>query len=212
LNATIYYNIISDYIYLRPEDLSLTTRGAFPVFRYAQTDASFFGFDIDLIVPLTEKLNWINKISYLDAFDQENDGPLINIPANRVQSGLDYNFTNTGRFQDGFISFSTLLVNKQRNAPRVVTLEQIQVANEFDFDLFQNNQGAFDILEAPAGYMKIDVAAGVKLPSKGNSSSLGLILTVSNLLNVSYRDYMNRFRYYADEVGRNVSLKLNFNF
>lgn len=212
LNASIYYNIISDYIYLRPEGVSLTTRGAFPVFRYAQTDASFFGFDIDVIVPFTDKINWINKISYVDAFDQENEGPLINIPANRFQTGLDYNFTNTERLKDGFISLSTLLVNKQHNAPRVVTLRQIQIANEFDYDLFQDNPSAFDILEAPAGYMTVDVSAGFKLPFKNSSSALGIIVTASNLLDVSYRDYMNRFRYYADEVGRNISLKLNLVF
>jgi len=212
LNASIYYNVISDYIYLRPEDISLTTRGAFPVFRYAQTDASFFGFDIDIIVPFSDKLNWVNNISYLDAFDQNNDGPLINIPANRIRTGFDYNFTNTNRITDGFISLSALMVNKQVNAPRVVTIRQIQIANEFDFDLFGENQGAFDILEAPPAYMTVDASVGLKLPFKNDKNALGIIITASNLLDVSYRDYMNRFRYYADEVGRNVSLKLNFIF
>jgi iron complex outermembrane recepter protein len=212
LNTSIYYNVISNYIYLRPENVSLTTRGAFPVFRYAQTDASFFGFDIDVIVPLNQKINWVNKISYLNAIDQNNDGPLINIPANRIRTGLDYNFTDTNRITDGFISFSALMVNKQYNAPRVITLEQIQIANDHDFDLFKDNPSAFDILDAPSAYMTIDASAGFNLPFKNNSSSLGIIITASNLLDVSYRDYMNRFRYYADEVGRNVSLKLNFVF
>lgn len=212
LNASIYYNVISDYIYLRPEDVSLTTRGAFPVFRYAQTDASFFGIDIDVIVPFTSKINWINKISYLDAFDQENDGPLINIPANRIRTGFDYNFSNSDKLKDGFLSISALMVNEQHNAPRVVTLEQIQVAKEFDYDLFGDNPSAFDILPAPAGYMTIDASAGFKIPFKNDTNALGVIVTASNLLNVSYRDYMNRFRYYADEVGRNISIKLNYVF
>ena len=32
--------------------------------------------------------------------------------------------------------------------------------------------------------------------------------TAGNLLNTSYRNYMNRFRYYADEMGRNISIRL----
>ena len=31
---------------------------------------------------------------------------------------------------------------------------------------------------------------------------------VDNLLNTSYRDYLNRFRYYTDEMGTNVSLRV----
>jgi iron complex outermembrane receptor protein len=35
---------------------------------------------------------------------------------------------------------------------------------------------------------------------------------INNLLNTVYRDYLNRFRYYADEMGRNYSLKLKLTF
>ena len=36
--------------------------------------------------------------------------------------------------------------------------------------------------------------------------------TVFNLLNTSYREYLNRFRYFTDEPGRNVSLRLRLPF
>jgi iron complex outermembrane receptor protein len=35
---------------------------------------------------------------------------------------------------------------------------------------------------------------------------------VNNLLNTSYRDYLNRFRYYTDEMGTNVTLRLKIPF
>ncbi len=41
---------------------------------------------------------------------------------------------------------------------------------------------------------------------------LSVILSSTNLANVAYRDYLNRFRYYADEPGRNVMLKLKLPF
>ena len=35
--------------------------------------------------------------------------------------------------------------------------------------------------------------------------------SVFNLFNVRYRDYMNRFRYFSDEVGTNVVIRLKIN-
>ena len=45
-----------------------------------------------------------------------------------------------------------------------------------------------------------DVAVGKKQFSVG--------LTVVNLLNQTYRDYMNRFRYFNDEPGRSINLRI----
>jgi len=41
-----------------------------------------------------------------------------------------------------------------------------------------------------------------------NGQSLQVVLAVSNLTNCTYRDYMNRFRYFTDDLGRNWSLKV----
>ena len=47
-------------------------------------------------------------------------------------------------------------------------------------------------------------------------SSERFILTlgfqVTNLLNVSYRNYLNRLRYFADDLGRNITLQLQLNY
>ena len=37
-------------------------------------------------------------------------------------------------------------------------------------------------------------------------------IIVENLTNTSYRNYLNRLRYYADEMGRNVQVQINYNF
>jgi iron complex outermembrane receptor protein len=36
------------------------------------------------------------------------------------------------------------------------------------------------------------------------------VLGINNLFNTRYRDYMNRFRYFTDEVGRNIVLQLKW--
>jgi len=39
-----------------------------------------------------------------------------------------------------------------------------------------------------------------------------LAFSVQNILNTSYRDYLNRQRFFADETGRNIQLQLKFNY
>jgi iron complex outermembrane receptor protein len=41
---------------------------------------------------------------------------------------------------------------------------------------------------------------------------VALSLSVYNLFNTTYRDYLNAFRYFAPEVGRNVALRLTVPF
>jgi len=56
----------------------------------------------------------------------------------------------------------------------------------------------------------LGLSAGLIIPL--GKQQIGINLTVTNLLNSKYRDYLNRFRYYADETGRNISLKIKYSF
>ena len=61
-----------------------------------------------------------------------------------------------------------------------------------------------DYAEPPAGYFLVNLNWGVKM------SRFDVNLRISNALNAAYRDYLNRFRYYADDQGRNISLKVAY--
>ena len=209
VDVSAYYNLITDYIYLRPEDVSLTIRGAFPVFRYTQTDASFYGLDANITYALTERLEWINKLSLIRAIDRNTDSPLINIPANRLQTGLTFNLPE-GRLREPFVSFSADIVDRQRNAPRIVTIAEVREAKQTDTDLFAADDSVFDFIAPPAGYVNFNLSGGFKLNLFAHE--LNVFMSVDNLFNNSFRDYLNRFRYYADDLGRNISLKINYNF
>ena len=210
LDVSFYYNYIRDYIYLRPEEITLTIRGAFPIFRYRQTDASFAGLDMDFRYSLLPNVDWINKLSLIKARDESVDSPLINIPANRWQSGITYKIPEKKGIRDVFFSLAANMVDRQRNAPRVVTIDEIRAAQALDTGLFAEDQSIFDLLEAPAGYVNFDFNMGLRIPLKG--LDMGFVFSVENILNNTYRDYMNRLRYYADDIGRNFSLKLNCKF
>ncbi|MEZ4847667.1 MAG: hypothetical protein R3B93_03380 [Bacteroidia bacterium] len=67
-----------------------------------------------------------------------------------------------------------------------------------------------DFTEPPDGYSLIHAKAGMTMPLDKFRLQFGL--TVDNLLNVTYRNYLNRFRYFADEMGRNISVKVKVVF
>ena len=102
------------------------------------------------------------------------------------------------------------LVQEQLNAPRVVTISEILDANRSDIDLFANDPSIFDLINPPSGYVLFTLGSSFAIPVRDNE--INVDVTIDNLLNTSYRSYLNRFRYYADEMGRNISLKLSYAF
>lgn len=210
LNLSAYYNLISDYIFLRPESVELTIRGAFPVFRYRQTDALIYGLDADLDYEFSERIRLNSSLSLIRGKDRIANSPLISIPANQLKTSIKYSFQEK-RFSKPFVSFGVSVVSEQRNAPRVVSIEQVLDANRTDTDLFANDPSIFDFVNPPSGYINLNLSGGFDIESK-NGNVLNVFLSIDNLLNNSYRDYLNRFRYYTDELGRNVSLRLSYTF
>ncbi|MBW8685633.1 TonB-dependent receptor [Chitinophaga rhizophila] len=63
-----------------------------------------------------------------------------------------------------------------------------------------------DYAPPPPAYHLLSATAAVKYRSVSAS------LTVDNLANNLYKDYMNRFRYYAHEMGRNFTLRIHYTF
>ncbi len=63
-----------------------------------------------------------------------------------------------------------------------------------------------DYASPPAGYYLVNLNGGITF------KKIDVNLRISNALNAAYRDYLNRFRYYADDQGRNISLRVLYNF
>ena len=49
----------------------------------------------------------------------------------------------------------------------------------------------------------------LKISKKEN---VRVAFSINNLLNTSYRENLNRLRYFADEIGRNFSIQLIYNY
>jgi iron complex outermembrane recepter protein len=184
-----YYNYIADYIYLKPQpEPILTIRGAFPYFKYTQTDAVFKGIDLSIGWEFLKNLTATSKLSYLRVYDQRNDSYLVMIPPNRLDNQLKYNIPKLGNWNNLFVAVGNLAVARQKRVPP-----------------------ASDFLAPPAAYSLWSIQAGTSIRiSEKNALEIGV--SVQNLFNTIYRDYLNRFRYYADDIGRNASIRLKWKF
>ena len=205
-----YANYIFNYIYLRPMGISQTVRGTYAYFRYTQTDALFLGADLSGVWRVHPFLKVTPKVSLLRASDVSNNDYLVFIPSNWYEVAIRYERPTFGGLKNFFVESKTKYVSRQNRAPRVVTVGEINDAREQGKDPFENDDSNFDFMEAPPGYFLWNVAAGVSV--KGEKTQYDFRLGSENLLNTTYREYTNRFRYYADDLGRNfiVSVKCIF--
>ncbi|MCU0332532.1 MAG: TonB-dependent receptor [Ignavibacteriaceae bacterium] len=205
-----YINYIFNYIYLRPRGVTQNVRGIFPYFRYTQTDASFIGSDILIGQELFPGLLLQGRISLLRAADVTNNDYLIFIPPNRYEVLLRYNNAKVASMTNLFAEVKLRYVAKQTRAPRVVSIPTILEAKEQGIDLFENDYQNFDFVDSPDAYFLTSVSGGISRPF--SNSKMELRVSVENLTNTAFREYSNRMRYYADDLGRNFSIALKYSF
>jgi outer membrane receptor protein involved in Fe transport len=71
--------------------------------------------------------------------------------------------------------------------------------------------GCQRFLPPPKAYSLWSLQAGATIQVT-EKQHLEIGVSVQNLFNTVYRDYLNRFRYYANDMGRNGSLRLKWKF
>jgi iron complex outermembrane receptor protein len=200
----IYYNYMPGYIYLKPDSLpQLTIRGAFPAYTYTQTDAAFRGADVTVHYRLLSWLTWQGKLAMVRARNLTQNEYLPWIPTDRIENTLRAEMKKWKRFSNLYLSFGTLNVSQQRRIPP--TYAQTTEQNGVTRTLYIG-----DFAPPPAGYMLFQADAGISFAIRKHTMDVSL--AAQNLTNVRYRDYLNRFRYFADEMGRNMTIKLKYSF
>jgi len=201
-NFSFYRNTVRDFIFLEPQaNPVLTIRGAFPSFAYQQTDARLNGLDWTAEWKALKMLAFSSSASILRAWNKKADDWLVLMPADRFRFGLSYLPKAKNDSQTPFAKLSMEHV-----------LEQTRVPVGQDF---APPPGAFTLFNFEAGTsfaiggngQHNDTARPV-----GPGQTLFLILSVQNIFNTAYRDYLNRLRYFSDEAGRNVSVRLKYSF
>lgn len=205
---TLYGNLINNFIYLKPTGVTQNIRGVYPYFRYAQTDALFVGADISTSVNLLPSLKAKQSISLIQVSNRSRAGHLPFIPPNRLDWSLRLDDPKHFFLKKFFLQGKVVWVAKQGRAPRVITPRQIVEAQEQGIDLFASDKSNFDFAAAPPSYWLLNMSSGFSM-WKGK---LDFGIAVENVLNKSYREYTNRFRYFSDNLGRNIIFSVKFNF
>ena len=188
LVADAYLNHISNYIYDKPAlKVRQLPSGTFPEFDYTQADATIHGIDASLQYDFLHHFTFGSKVTIVRGYNNTIHDWLISMPCDRWQNSISWQLPHIARLSSSYISVEDVAVSRQTRVP-------------------PNS----DFVSPPAGYNLLNAHIGTTIPFR--HQSLSVDLSASNITNVSYRDYLDHFRYYADELGVNYTLRLKFSF
>lgn len=196
-SATAFLQSIGNYIFASPErdpktgDIAVKelVAGVFPIFRYRQVDARFWGGDVQLRLRPFEGWEYTFEGQWIRAVERKSGGYLPYIPSDRYRQSIQWESHNLFLHNHFSFGLDWVFVTKQRR---------------FDpsIDFLPTTPDAYHLLGASAEY--------THTMSQGRSWKVSL--RAENLLNALYKEYTNRFRYFAHEKGRDVQLILGYYF
>ena len=201
-----YSQYVQNYVQCRPATLTNTIRGPLPVFLTEQVNALFVGADFNskhnLLAGITGEL----KSSFVWGHNVQSDDLLIGLPPVSTSYHLAWRSEkevkpNKKRVFEVYLE--PQLVLKQYFAPR--TIQPSEILNG-EVRLSQEDK-VFDFKDAPDSYFLLH--GGVNFIYDKWQVNAG----VRNALNATYRNYLDRTRYFSDAVGINafINVQLNLN-
>lgn len=199
LNVSVnpYFFITKNFINEIPTGIQNTIRGVFPVWEYQQIDAKMYGVDLDVNWKLTDNLTYVGKGSYVYGQDDTHNEPLILMMPPNFSNALQFNKENWSNF---YFTLENQTFLKQNRFP----------IHNATISIYENGDEVtktVDFSTPPGGYSLWNIRTGINI-----SKNLSAGLIVNNIFNVSYRDYLNRMRFFADEAGRNFILNFRYRF
>ena len=200
-NIQPYYNYINDFIVLEPNGIESTIRGVFPVYNYRQTNARLVGIDVSASYQY-QNFDILSNFAYVNGEDIEREEALINMPPFNMSNTITYRESEWNNF---YVSLNSQFIAKQNRFPD----------NNFTAEIIDTNTGEFeevlvDISTPPNAYHLLNFSSGMDF--KMQNTDFNINLKINNLFNTNYRNYLNRQRYYADEIGTNIMLQLKVNY
>lgn len=190
IEGSVYTNVFDGYILSLPDpnNPTITVRGTFPTYRFTQLPAIISGADLSVTMSATKRVNMYLVGSMVRGFDTENHQPLFLMPSDRVRLGAHIHVDDVAFLHDAFADVSVLGVRRQT--------------------LFVLGQ---DYTNPPPGYLIADVSIGGMIDIQENMLAR-LTVTCTNVFNSAYRDYLSRYRYFANDPGRNFTIRFTTTF
>ena len=184
-----YLQWIRNYIYDQPTGKNIVVvSGAYPVFQYRQTRAFFRGIDLDAHIRPVPSLDYHLVSAMIWAQEQSTHNYLPYIPSFRLTHSLAWS-----------LPFCRSL------SPRI-SISHRYVAKQTRF-----NPATDLVAFTPDAYNLVGFEAGVSVPvSEGQSLKVSLM--GDNIFNREYKEYTNRSRYYAHDMGQDIRCIITWNF
>lgn len=196
-----FVNRISNFMYLQPFGFETTIRGAFPVWDYKQTEALLTGFDVNSKWNINNHFMHELSLAYVNGQNLSTEEYLIDMPPFVINNKIQYK-------NETWFNFVSELKSE-------VVFRQNQFPNyNFETNIIINNELTpvmVDVSSPPKSYHLLHLYSEMTFKiNKKNSVTTSF--SIHNMLNTTYRDYLNRQRFFADEMGRNIQIQLKFNY
>ncbi|MDG1793428.1 MAG: TonB-dependent receptor [Flavobacteriaceae bacterium] len=198
-NINPYINTISDFIVNEPTEIRQTLRGNFQVWEYRQTNAQLLGVDVDASYTFAENFRINSQFSLVKGYDRTLNTPLIGMPPVNISNEIVYQNSSFNSIRLALQSSYNFKQNNYPNTNFEVYIPETETLQEVD------------VSSTPEAYHLLDFSSSIDI-NLNQASKLTVGLRITNVLDTSYRNYLNRLRYYADDLGRNFLLNLKINY
>ena len=201
INLNPFLNYIEDYMFLKPVGFETTIRGAFPVWEYQQTNALLTGIDFNSEWQISEHWQHRLLLTYVNGRDKTNNDAIIDMPPLTLNNRIQF---SKKEWNNLTLELQSEMVFRQTQFPD----------NNFTTNIIENGDFVpveVDISTPPPSYHLLHFTSDFQFKvSEHSLATLGF--SVFNILDTPYRDYLNRQRFYADELGRNFQIQLKINY
>ncbi|MCI0705870.1 MAG: TonB-dependent receptor [Ignavibacteriae bacterium] len=181
--VTVFRNAINKYIYISPTGTFDLVSG-YEIYLIKQADATLIGTEISLQAQVANWLVLKGGFDYVQGENETTGKPLPLVPASRFKAGARLLTSEMGPILDPYFSIDVRAVMKQ---------DRIE-----DYEL------------PTGGYTLVDIGFGGALAL--GSKRISLDAGVENLLDTEYRSHLSRYKAYALNAGRNITLKVGIPF
>jgi len=191
--ASAFAQMIEDYIYFSPvlnpsgdPKMEVTIRGAFPGWDFQPINAQFLGLDGSIHLGPESPIGFRALGGLVRGEDISTGNHLIGTPA-------DY-----------------LTLELVGQAPVFGAIQELEVGVGVDLVAAQTRvDPALDFAPPPPGYALL--GAGINAVV-GPRNKVRVGVDAKNLLNTAYRDYSSLLRYYVDQPGRDIRVRVGMDF
>lgn len=186
---SLFYNAFNQFIYYRnSENQTMSVDDVnYPVFRYVQGDALFYGGEVSVDYHITEQIHFENKASYVWAINQKTELALPFIPPFHLNSLLSYEF-----------------IKKQNG-----NWKSIKIKAQYDYFAKQNRIDQFETITKAYSL----VGGGFSARYQSKSTCVDFYLIASNITNQVYFNHLSRLKYVGIAgMGRNLIIGCSIPF